>query len=118
MKKRSRGADRRRRHQIIRKKVRGSAGRPRLAVFRSNRHIYGQLIDDDAGVTLAAASSLESNLGDVGTKTDTARRVGELLAERAANAKVESAVLDRGGHRFHGRVAALADGARAAGLRI
>ena len=118
MKKRSRGADRRRRHRIIRKKVRGSAERPRLAVFRSNRHIYGQLIDDDAGVTLAAASSLEKDLGEPGSKTDAARRVGELLAQRAAGVALETAVLDRGGHRFHGRVAALADGARAAGLRI
>ena len=118
MKKRSRGADRRRRHQILRKKLRGSAARPRLAVFRSNRHIYGQLIDDDAGVTLAAASSLESDLADLGSKTETARRVGELLGERAAKAKLESAVLDRGGHRYHGRVAALTEGARAAGLRI
>ena len=118
MKKRSRGADRRRRHRIIRKKIRGSAARPRLAVFRSNRHIYGQLIDDDAGVTLASASSLEKGLDEPGSKTETARKVGELLAKRAAGADLESAVLDRGGHRFHGRVAALTDGARAAGLRI
>lgn len=118
MKKRSRSADRRRRHRIIRKKVRGSAARPRLAVFRSNRHIYGQLIDDDAGVTLASASSLDKDLGEPGSKTEAARKVGELLAKRAAGANLESAVLDRGGHRFHGRVAALTNGARAAGLRI
>ena len=118
MKKRTRGADRRRRHQIIRKKVRGSAGRPRLAVFRSNRHIYGQLIDDDAGVTLAAASSLDKDLEAGDSKTETARRVGELLAKRAVEKELDSAVLDRGGHRFHGRVAALTNGARAAGLRI
>lgn len=111
----SKEAARARRKKHIRKIVRGTAERPRLSVFRSARHIYAQVIDDDAGRTLAAASSL--SLGLSGNK-DTARQVGEQLARLALEAKVESVVFDRNGYLYHGRVAALADGARSAGLKF
>ncbi len=104
-----------RRHRRVRKRVAGTPDRPRLAVFRSNRHIYAQLIDDRAARTLAAASDSESASGD---KTERAKATGKLLAERAKQAGIESAVFDRGGRLYHGRVAALADGAREGGLRI
>ena len=104
-----------RRHARVRKKVRGEADRPRLAVFRSSRHIYAQLIDDRQGKTLAAASDAEV---DGGNPTDRAKAVGSLLATRAKDAGIETVVFDRGGFRFHGRVAALADGAREGGLKI
>ena len=94
-------------------------GRPRLSVFRSSKHIYAQLIDDDAGRTLAAASSLDKALREqikTGADRSAAEQVGRLLAERAKAAGVETVVFDRGGYRYHGRVKALADGARAAGL--
>lgn len=109
-----------RRHLRVRKKVRGTADRPRLAVFRSNRHIYAQLIDDDAGRTLAAASTMEPAAraaGHTGTVA-AARAVGERLGERASAAGVRHVVFDRGGFRYHGRVAAVAEGARAAGLEF
>ena len=105
-----------RRHARVRRGVMGSAERPRLAVYRSNRHIYAQLIDDDAAHTVAAASDLEISTAD--GKTGSAKAVGELLAERAKAAGVERAVFDRGGRLYHGRVAALAEGAREKGLRI
>ena len=105
-----------RRHLRVRKKVSGTAVRPRLAVFRSNRHIYAQLIDDVAGRTVAAASDRE--VGTAAGKVPVARAVGELLADRARSAGVETAVFDRGGRLYHGRVAAVADGAREKGLRI
>jgi large subunit ribosomal protein L18 len=105
-----------RRHARVRKKVSGSAERPRLAVYRSNRHIYAQLIDDARAVTLAQASDLE--VGDAGTKTAAAKAVGSLIATRAKERGIERVVLDRGGRLYHGRVAALADGAREGGLRI
>lgn len=104
-----------RRRVRVRKKISGTAARPRLAVFRSNRYIYAQLIDDVAGSTLAAASSRESGV-DSGKTVEVAGKVGELLAERAAAKKIKTAVFDRGGYRYHGRVAALADGARKGGL--
>jgi large subunit ribosomal protein L18 len=104
-----------RRRRRVRAKVRGSAERPRISVFRSNRGISAQLIDDDAGRTLTAVNWTEPELRDLAA-TDQARRVGELLAERAKAAGVESAVFDRGGYQYHGRVAALADGARSGGL--
>jgi large subunit ribosomal protein L18 len=104
-----------RRHARVRKKISGDAQRPRLAVYRSNRHIYAQLIDDDAARTLAAASDREVSGG---SKTDAAKAVGELLAERAKQAGIERAVFDRGGRLYHGRVAALAEGAREKGLSI
>ena len=104
-----------RRHARVRKKIVGSAERPRLAVYRSNRHIYAQLIDDTRAVTLAHASDAEVK-GEA--PTDRAKKVGELLAGRAKDAGVDRAVFDRGGRRYHGRVAALAEGAREGGLQI
>ena len=104
-----------RRHTRVRKKVAGNETRPRLAVFRSNRHIYAQLIDDVRAVTIAAASDAEVKGDD---KTARAKAVGELLASRAKDAGIEAAVFDRGGRLYHGRVAALAEGAREGGLQI
>ena len=106
-----------RRRRRVRAKVRGTAERPRLSVFRSNRGIQAQVIDDVAGHTLAAVNWTEGDLKDLKTM-DQAKRAGELLAERAKAAGVESVVFDRGGYRYHGRVKALADGAREAGLRF
>jgi large subunit ribosomal protein L18 len=101
----------------VRRKVRGTSERPRIAVFRSNRHIYAQIIDDVAGTTLAAASSLETDTrSGGGPKKDVAKRVGELLGRRAVEKGVKSVVLDRGGRLYHGRVQQLADGARESGL--
>jgi len=109
---------RQRRHRRVRKKVRGTAERPRLAVFRSNNHIYAQVIDDVAGRTLAAASTLDAK-GDGGTgNIEAAKKVGALVAERAKAAGVGKVVFDRGGFLYHGRVAALADAAREAGLEF
>ena len=105
-----------RRHRRVRKRVRGSASRPRLAVFRSNRYIYAQVIDDRAGRTLAAASSQEKELRSGSLTMAAAAAVGTLVATRASAAGVTSVVFDRGGHPFHGRVKALADSAREAGL--
>ena len=105
-----------RRHARVRKHVRGSAQRPRLAVFRSNNHIYCQVIDDDAQRTLAAASDLEADLRGGGDKTARAKSVGARVAERATTAGVTQVVFDRGGFRYHGRVRALADAAREGGL--
>ena len=106
-----------RRHRRVRTKIAGTAERPRLAVFRSNRHIYAQLIDDDAARTIASASDREVQGAGEG-KTDPAKEVGELLAERAKAAGIDRVVFDRGGRLFHGRVAALAEGAREKGLQI
>jgi large subunit ribosomal protein L18 len=108
-----------RRHHRVRKNVRGTPERPRLAVFRSNKHITAQVIDDLAGKTLAAASSTEAELraGSTGNK-DSAARVGALLAERAKAAGVTKVVFDRGGFQYHGRVAAVADAARENGLEL
>ena len=103
------------RHARVRKKVRGEAERPRLAVFRSNRHIYAQLIDDRAARTLAAASDAEVKADN---PTERAKAVGALLATRAKDAGIDTAVFDRGGFQFHGRVAAVAAGAREGGLQI
>jgi large subunit ribosomal protein L18 len=110
---------RQRRHRRVRKRVRGTAERPRLAVFRSNRHITAQVIDDVAGRTLAAASTVEADLrsGATGNKS-AAATVGRLVAERARTAGVERVVFDRGGFLYHGRVAAVADAAREAGLEL
>jgi large subunit ribosomal protein L18 len=108
-----------RRHRRVRKKVLGTAERPRLAVFRSNRHMVAQVIDDRSGRTLAAASTHESDLASGSTGTvDAASKVGALVAERAKAAGVERVVFDRGGFMYHGRVAALADAARDAGLEF
>jgi large subunit ribosomal protein L18 len=106
-----------RRHARVRKKVAGTASRPRLAVFRSNRHIYAQLIDDGAAATLAAASDAELDQDGPG-KTDRAKEVGKLIADRAKAAGIDAVVFDRGGRKFHGRVAAVAEGAREGGLQI
>jgi large subunit ribosomal protein L18 len=114
----SREDARRRRHARVRKTLYGTGDRPRLVVFRSNRYIYAQLIDDDAGRTLAAASSQEKTLRDKSLTRDTAAKVGTLLAERAGKVDVTDVVFDRGGYAFHGRVKALADAAREAGLKF
>ena len=115
----ARAASRKRRHVRVRKKVTGTAARPRLAVHRSARHIFAQLIDDGAGRTLASASTLDASIRDVtGDKKARAHQVGQLLASRAKEAGVSAAVFDRGGYAYHGRVAALADGAREGGLTL
>ena len=107
------------RHARVRKHVRGTAQRPRLAVFRSNRHISAQVIDDRAGRTLVSASTQESDLQSGGTSNkDAARRVGQLVARRARDAGIERVVFDRGGFLYHGRVAAVAEAAREAGLEF
>ena len=112
-------AARSRRHFRVRKKVSGSAARPRLVVTRSSRHLLVQVVDDTAGRTLAAASTMEADLrGAEGDKTAKAREVGRLVASRAKDAGVEAVVFDRGGNKYHGRIAALADGARSAGLEF
>ena len=110
---------RERRHRRVRKRVTGTAERPRLAVFRSNKHISAQIIDDVSGRTLVAAASIEKDLKSAaGGNRDTAKKVGQLLGERAAAAGVSKVVFDRGGFLYHGRVAALADAAREAGLEF
>ena len=106
-----------RRRRRVRAKVRGTAARPRLSVFRSNRGISAQLIDDDAGRTLAAANWTESDLKDLATG-EQAAKAGAVLAERAKAAGVETAIFDRGGYRYHGNVARLADAAREGGLKF
>jgi large subunit ribosomal protein L18 len=103
------------RRRRVRAKVRGTAERPRISVFRSNRGIFAQLVDDDAGRTLAAVSWTEADLRGL-KPLDQARRAGELLADRAKAAGLEAAVFDRGGYKYHGRVRALAEGAREGGL--
>src|SRR5690625_624665 len=114
-----RATSRARRHLRVRKKISGTPERPRLVVFRSSKHIVAQLVDDTRHHTVAAASTLDSGMrGAEGTKTEKSRQVGELLAERAKAVDVSAAVFDRGGYRYHGRVAALADGARSGGLEF
>ena len=115
----TRGAARQKRHERIRLRLEGTSARPRLAVFRSLNHIYAQVIDDSSGKTLAAASSLEKELRATGQKkTDDAKIVGRLIAERARGAGVERVVFDRAGFRYHGRIKSLADAAREAGLEF
>ncbi|MEX1163559.1 MAG: 50S ribosomal protein L18 [Nitriliruptor sp.] len=111
---------RRRRHQRTRKTIRGIAAQPRLSVYRSNTNIYAQLIDDREGRTLVAASSRESGIetSEDGGKIDAARQVGKLIGERAVEQGITTVVFDRGGNRYAGRVAALAEGARDAGLKF
>ncbi|RHA39142.1 50S ribosomal protein L18 [Cellulomonas rhizosphaerae] len=110
---------RQRRHLRLRKKVSGSAQRPRLVVTRSARHITAQVVDDGIGQTLVSASTLEADLrSSDGDKTAKAKKVGELIAERAKAAGVDAVVFDRGGNKYHGRVAAVADGAREGGLAL
>ncbi len=108
-----------RRHLRVRKKVSGTAVRPRRVVTRSSRHMTAQVVDDTVGRTVASASTLEADLRALGAdKTAKARRVGELVAERAKAAGVDAVVFDRGGNKYHGRVAAVADGAREGGLAL
>lgn len=110
-----------RRHRRVRKKVAGTAGRPRLNVFRSGKHMYAQVIDDVRGCTLAAASTLEADVRQSVKSTATveaARRVGETVAQRALARGIDRVVFDRGGYLFHGRVAAVAEGARGGGLQF
>ena len=115
----NRGSARQKRHTRIRLRLEGSGSRPRLAVFRSLNHIYAQVIDDASGKTLAAASTVEKELrGAKQTKTDEAKVVGRLVAERAKAAGVNHVVFDRAGFRYHGRVRSLADAAREAGLEF
>jgi large subunit ribosomal protein L18 len=110
---------RQRRHLRLRKKIKGTGARPRLVVTRSTRHITAQVVDDTIGQTLASASSLEADLRALdGDKSAKARKVGELVAERAKAKGVDSVVFDRGGNKYHGRVAAVADGAREGGLAL
>ncbi|MDQ3571501.1 MAG: 50S ribosomal protein L18 [Actinomycetota bacterium] len=113
----TKGQQRLRRRRRVRAKVRGSSARPRISVFRSNRGIAAQLIDDDAGRTVASVGWTEAELRKL-NGAEQAKRAGQLLAERAKQAGVESCVFDRGGYRFHGRVAALAEGAREGGLKF
>ena len=106
-----------RRHLRVRKKVSGTTVRPRMVVNRSSRHLFVQVVDDTTGTTLAWASTMEADVrSDSGDKTAKARKVGEIVAGRAKSAGIETVVFDRGGNKYHGRVAALADGARDAGL--
>ena len=115
----SKSAQRDRRHSRVRKRVTGSAERPRLVVTRSARHVFVQVVDDAKGHTVASASTLEADLRSFdGDKTAKARKVGELVAERAKAAGIEDVVFDRGGNRYAGRVAAIADGAREGGLNL
>ena len=115
----SRGAARRKRHDRIRLTMAGTAGRPRLAVFRSLNHIYAQVIDDATGRTLVAASTVEKELrSSKSTKTEEAASIGKLVAERAKAAGIGRVVFDRAGYRYHGRIKSLADAAREAGLEF
>ena len=111
-------AQRLHRHKRVRGKVSGTPERPRLNVFRSETNIYAQIIDDTQGVTLASANSLEKGLECDGTKTDAAKKVGQLVAERAKAKGIDTVVFDRGGYVYHGRVQALAEGAREGGLQF
>ncbi|MDQ0663481.1 large subunit ribosomal protein L18 [Arthrobacter ulcerisalmonis] len=115
----SKAAARSRRQLRIRKRISGTAARPRLVVNRSARHVFVQVVDDTIGQTVASASTLEADLRAFdGDKTAKAKRVGELVAERAKAAGVEAVVFDRGGNKYHGRIAAVADGAREGGLSL
>lgn len=115
----SSSAARQRRHDRLRKKIVGSSERPRLVVTRSARHVFVQIVDDSKGHTLASASTMEADLRSMAAdKTAKARKVGELLAERAKKLGISTVVFDRGGNRYAGRVAAIADGAREGGLEL
>ncbi len=120
MAKSNRAESRRQRHARVRRKIQGTSARPRLNVYRSTNHIYAQVIDDEAGRTLASASTLDKDvrgqLSDVDNKREEAKVVGKALAERAREQGVERVVFDRGGYAYHGRVAALAEGSREGGL--
>lgn len=109
-------AHRETRRKRVRRKISGTAERPRLSVYRSNVHIYAQLIDDEEGRTLAAADSRE--VGDAENRKDAASKVGELIAKKASDAGIDTVIFDRGGNKYHGRIAALAEGAREGGLKL
>ena len=111
-------AQRVKRHQRVRSKVSGTAERPRLSVFRSENHIYAQIIDDVAGTTLVSASTVEKGFEGNGSNVEAAKKIGATVAERALAKGIENVVFDRGGYIFHGRVAALAEGAREGGLKF
>ena len=111
-------AARLKRHARVRSKINGTAERPRLDVFRSNSHIYAQIIDDVKGVTLVSAASNEKDFGVSGGNCEGARKVGKLIAERARKKKISEVVFDRGGYIYHGRVSELAEGAREGGLKF
>lgn len=106
------------RHKRVRGKVSGTASCPRLNVFRSSKHIYAQIIDDVAGITLAAASTVEKDFDGSGSNKESARKVGEMVAKKAVAKGIENVVFDRGGYIYHGRVQELAEGARACGLKF
>lgn len=106
------------RHARVRRKISGTADRPRLSVFRSEKHIYAQIIDDTAGRTLVSASSVEKDFGGSGSNKEAARKVGKTVAERAVKAGIAEVVFDRGGYIYHGRVKELAEGAREGGLKF
>lgn len=114
----SKTAKRKKIHRRIRNKIKGVSSRPRLSIFRSNKSIYCQLIDDTKGLTLAHADSSEATIDKTGNKSDQAKAVGKLIAERAKAANIDSAYFDRSGYLYHGRIKALAEGAREAGLKI
>ena len=115
----SKASARTRRHFRLRKRITGTAARPRLVVTRSSRHMFVQVVDDAEGRTLASASTMEADLrGLEGDKTAKARKVGELVAQRAKDAGIDAVVFDRGGNKYHGRVAAIAEGAREGGLSL
>jgi len=109
---------RKKRHQRVRRKISGTAECPRFNVYRSNKNIYAQLIDDVEGVTLASASTLDDEVSDEDTKTEQSKAVGKLVAERGLNNDIDEVVFDRGGYQYHGRVAALAESARENGLEF
>ena len=106
------------RHKRVRAVISGTPERPRLCVFRSEKHIYAQVIDDVAGKTLVSASTVEKDFTEYGGNKDAAKKIGLLIAERAKGAGIETVVFDRGGYIYHGRVAALAEGAREGGLKF
>lgn len=106
------------RHLRVRKKISGTSSRPRLNVFRSSKHIYAQIIDDVAGVTLVSASSMEKDFNGYGGNKEAAKKVGQLIGKRAMEKGISEVVFDRGGYLYHGRVAELADGARESGLKF
>lgn len=117
----NKSAERKRRHMRIRKRIMGTTERPRLAIYRSNQHIYAQIIDDQKGVTLTSASTLEQDVRKAGATSnniETARVIGERIAKKAVEQGISQVVFDRGGNRYHGRVAALAEAARENGLQF
>jgi large subunit ribosomal protein L18 len=117
----NKSAERKRRHLRIRKRIMGTTERPRLAIYRSNQHIYAQIIDDQKGVTLTSASTLEQDVrktGNTANNIETARVIGERIAKKAVEAGISQVVFDRGGNKYHGRVAALAEAARENGLQF